>query len=49
VWRYFSITVEGKAICKIIVCEQAVSPGGQTEKARLLRDLDVVIQEEQEI
>ena len=27
VWRYFSITDEGKAICKI--CEQAVSPGGQ--------------------
>jgi len=25
--RYFSITDEGKAICKM--CEQAVSPGGQ--------------------
>ena len=29
-WRYFSITDEGKAICKI--CEQAVSPGGQKGK-----------------
>ena len=46
VWRYFSITDEGKATCKI--CEQAVSPGEQ-KKARLLRDLDVVILEEQEI
>ena len=40
VWRYFSITDEGKAICKI--CEQAVSSGGQ-KKARLLRDLDIVM------
>jgi len=47
VWRYFSITDEGKAICKI--CEQSVYISWWTKKARLLRDLNVVILEEQEI